>query len=960
MVGRAALAGAFEAVGRRAAATVMSELRLALVGSRLRGASLDASGAEAGEVATAAVQGVDALDAYFARYLPQVVLAALVPAVVLVWTAAVDPTSAVIMLLTLPLIPVFMALIGRFTEARTRARWLALSRLSNHFLDVVRGLPTLRAFNRGQAQAERIEASSEEYRATTMQVLRVSFLSGAVLDMMATVATALVAVTLGVRLIGGGVELRAALTVLLLTPELYAPLRALAAQFHASADGLAAAERILGLIEAGTLPGSGGGTTPLSWEVVRLQGVMLANPGRGGRLLDGFDLEVRRGEVVALVGPSGAGKTTVASLLLGLRSPDAGAVTVDGADLATLDPVAWRRQLAWLPQRPTLRLRHPDRRGRARAVGRRGQAGRAGAGALARGAPADPGRAHREPRRRQRRPGGQVDPSARAWPCRAPDRAPAGARVDGRPDRAHRRRQSRRGRAGAGGRMRTLVALLRLGRAPLARVALSVALGSLTVLAGVGLMALAGYLISRSAEHPPVLSLTVAIVAVRAFGIGRPVARYFERLESHDLAFRVLARIRVTFFRRLEPLVPAQAEAYRHGDLLARMVGDVDAMQNLFLRGVSPPLVAVVTGAVSVGITAALLPSAALVLAAGLARVRGLDAELVRLARRDALAGGLVEGLGTLVLGLTVVGVVAVCVMATAAGVLDRVLIAALALGAMAAFEAVAPLPAAALGLQATLEAGRRLLAVAGRQASVVDADQPAAAPEVATAELRRVSFDYADGEAWGLRDVDLRIVRGRRIALVGHSGAGKSTVAALLVRFLDPDAGVVTLGGTDLRALRQHDVRSLVSLDRQDAYLFSTTIRENVRLARPEADDAAIEQALRRARLWDWVASLPDGWDTLVGEEGALVSGGERRRIALARTFLAGAPVLVLDEPTAHLDPPTARALVADVMAATDGRSVLLITHRLEGLDAVDETVRLQRGALATDGEGQHVLRSP
>ncbi len=354
VVGRAALAGAFEAVGRRAAATVMSELRLALVGSRLRGASLDAGGAEAGEVATAAVQGVDALDAYFARYLPQVVLAALVPAVVLVWTAAVDPTSAVIMLLTLPLIPVFMALIGRFTEARTRARWLALSRLSNHFLDVVRGLPTLRAFNRGQAQAERIEASSEEYRATTMQVLRVSFLSGAVLDMMATVATALVAVTLGVRLIGGGVELRAALTVLLLTPELYAPLRALAAQFHASADGLAAAERILGLIEAGTLPGSGGGTTPLSWEVVRLQGVMLANPGRGGRLLDGFDLEVRRGEVVALVGPSGAGKTTVASLLLGLRSPDAGAVTVDGADLATLDPVAWRRQLAWLPQRPTL------------------------------------------------------------------------------------------------------------------------------------------------------------------------------------------------------------------------------------------------------------------------------------------------------------------------------------------------------------------------------------------------------------------------------------------------------------------------------------------------------------------------------------------------------------------------------------------------------------------------------
>jgi ATP-binding cassette, subfamily C, bacterial CydC len=546
-----------------------------------------------------------------------------------------------------------------------------------------------------------------------------------------------------------------------------------------------------------------------------------------------------------------------------------------------------------------------------------------------------------------------------------------------------------------------LVELLRMGQPPRARVALSVALGSLTVLAGVGLMALAGYLISRSAEHPPVLSLTVVIVAVRAFGIGRPAARYFERLESHDLAFRVLARIRVAFYRKLEPLVPGQAEAYRRGDLLARMVGDVDAMQNLFLRGISPPLVAMLTGAVSVALTAAFLPAAALVLAAGLAlggivvpvvaslagrrtgkrqararaeltvelvellrggpelavlgadgaalaRVRRLDRELVRLARREALASGLVEGLSTLAAGLTVVGVLAVCVAATAAGVLDRVLIAALALGAMAAFEAVAPLPAAALGLQATLEAGRRILTIAGRQAAVVDSDRPAGPPPVAAAALEGVGFDYADDEAWGLRGVDLRIDPGRRIALVGRSGAGKSTVAALLVRFLDPDAGNVTLGGTDLRALRQRDVRSLVSLDRQDAYLFSTTIRENVRLARPDADDAAIEQALRRARLWDWAASLPDGLDTFVGEEGDLASGGERRRIALARTFLAGAPVLVLDEPTAHLDPPTAAALVHDVLAAADGRSVLLITHRPEGLGAVDEIVRLHRGRRA------------
>jgi thiol reductant ABC exporter CydD subunit len=355
VVARGILAGGFESVGRRAAVRVLSQLRLTLVERRLRDAPLADDGAEPAEIATAAVQGVDGLQTYFARYLPQLALAALVPVVVLVWTAAIDPTSAAIMLVTLPIIPVFMILIGRATEARTRARWDALSRLSTHFVDVVRGLPTLRAFNRSGPQGARIDGSSEEYRRTTMDVLQVSFVSGAVLDLTATIATALVAVTLGVRLVDGAIGLGAALTILLLTPELYAPLRALAAQFHASADGLAAADRIIDLIDGTSPPiARGGADPPPAWRSIRLEGVRVHHADRATAVLDGVDLEIRRGEIVALTGASGAGKSTVASLLLGLRSPDAGAVMIGEHDLASIDVVAWRREVAWVPQHPTM------------------------------------------------------------------------------------------------------------------------------------------------------------------------------------------------------------------------------------------------------------------------------------------------------------------------------------------------------------------------------------------------------------------------------------------------------------------------------------------------------------------------------------------------------------------------------------------------------------------------------
>jgi thiol reductant ABC exporter CydC subunit len=561
----------------------------------------------------------------------------------------------------------------------------------------------------------------------------------------------------------------------------------------------------------------------------------------------------------------------------------------------------------------------------------------------------------------------------------------------------------------------TVRRLTRFAAAPPALVAGAVALGALTVLLGVGLMATAGYLISRAAEHPPILSLTVAIVAVRAFGLTRPVARYLDRLVSHDLALRALGQARVHAYERIEPLAPAGLEEYRDGDLLARMVADVDALQGLYLRGLGPPLVALVAGAAAVVAASLVLPAAGLVLACGLLaaatvvppaaaligrrsarrqagagadltadlveimrgapelvaygrtqdridRIRERDGLLVRLTRRAALADGLGNGLGLVVTGATVAGVVAVAAAAHGAGRLDRVSIGMLGLLALASFEAVQPLPNAARELLATLASGRRLLELTDRDPAVVDPDDPAPVPAgPVTVALEGVSARYRPGERPVLVEASMVLEPGRRVALVGPSGAGKTTVANLLIRFLDPECGRVTLAGRDLRDYRQEDVRRVIAVAGQDAHLFSTSILENVRLARPDAGDGKIETALRLAGALDWVRSLPEGWHTPVGEEGRELSGGQRQRIGVARALLTNAPVLVLDEPTAHLDRPTADALVRDVLAAAGDRAVLLITHRAEGLEAMDEILELDAGTIRrADRDGPGGGRTP
>ena len=535
------------------------------------------------------------------------------------------------------------------------------------------------------------------------------------------------------------------------------------------------------------------------------------------------------------------------------------------------------------------------------------------------------------------------------------------------------------------------------------RLGVVVALGAVATSLGVALIATSGYLISRAAQRPPVLALTVTIVIVRFLGMSRPLARYIDRLVSHDLALRSLGTIRSRFFARIEPLAPGQLDGFRRGDLVARMVGDVDRLDGLYVRGLCPPLSGLAVAVVCVIAAAVMLPAAGVILAAGLAiaglavpalaarwsrepsarlaavraqlssqlvellraapeivafgaarsraeAIAELDRELAALTRRDAVGAGLADALVMLAAGLTTAAVLAAAVGARASGSLDPVLVATVTLLALAAFEAITPIPRAARELAIITVAGRRVLDLTSRRPLITDPGAPLPSPSRdATIELAGVTARYPGSPRPVLEQVDLRLEPGGRVALVGPSGSGKTTVTNVLLRFLDPEQGALLFDGNDARDHRQSDVRAIFSLAGQGAHLFNSTIRQNLLLARPDATDDELRDVLARARLAAWVDGLPDGIDTLVGEEGRRLSGGQRQRLVLARALLPDAAVLVLDEPTAHLNAATAEALMSDVFAAAGDAAVLLITHRGEGLDAVDQVVALDAGRVTS-----------
>lgn len=965
VVARAFLTWATQVVAARAAAGAKEELRSRLL-DRTLALGPEWTVPRGAELTVLATRGLDALDDYFTVYLPALVNAAVLPLAIAAVLLAVDWPSALVVIVTLPLVPLFAALVGLRTQDRAREAAANEQRVAHHLRELVRARPILTAFRRVDAQTETIRTLSESNRQSTMATLRLAFASALVLELVATLSVALVAVLIGLRLVGGDLSLAVGLFVLVLAPECYLPLRQAGAAHHASEAGMEAVREVAALPAPPTF-----GTVPPK-GLLRVTSLKVRR--RDTYAPNGVSFTASPGETVHLTTPSASGKSTTFAAILGFVPPTEGQIRVGDHDLSEVDIEAWRARLAWVPQTPRfanhtvteeltttlhespirapggppvstlpestdktgspavsaiaerLNLSHLLHRPIAElSVGERQRV--AVARALLRveqGADIlllDEPTAHQDPANAAR------VRTAIAGTCAAvilaSHRTPDHTTTPASP----RRPATTSTEPPRGLPLRTLVS---------PRLLAGAALGAAALLAGVALTATSAWLIAKAATQPPILTLSVAVVGVRTFGLARAGLRYAERLVTHDAAFRAAGEQRTKLWRTAD---------------FRRLTTDLDTVRDLTPRVLLPPIVAVLVCVAAVAVQSAILPAAGLALAIAVAaagmgapavalavdrhatralaegrrRVAGKvltlleaapdliafgahhthradlareDAELARKARRQALSAGAATALIILALGA------ASTVSIGLAGNVDSLLLPILALLPLALTETLTQLPTAAQHLAPL------------RAAHTYRPTPPAHPVVTGNLALHRVDVRWPGAAAPTLRDITLDIDPGTHLAVVGPSGAGKSTLLALMAGLLPAERGTVRLPKT--------------AWVPQEPHLVATTLRENLRIANPHATDDQLREALHRAEIGTWTNRLDDDPTT--------ASGGEAQRIALARALLADADLLLLDEPTAHLDEPTARR----ILTSLKGRTVIHVTHRPEEAARADAILEL------------------
>ena len=547
-------------------------------------------------------------------------------------------------------------------------------------------------------------------------------------------------------------------------------------------------------------------------------------------------------------------------------------------------------------------------------------------------------------------------------------------------------------------------------------VALAILLGSLMIASNMLLLGMAAYLIAAAALGPLLAILTIPIYIVRLMSVSRAGSRYAERVVAHNVTFRLLAQLRTWVYRRLEPLAPAYLHKQRSGDMLTRIVADVDELQNVYLRIVSPIIVAIIISLLTFAlfsifspvlawdavafliITGCGVPLLSGILTRGLGKrqlaIRGelnaqivdgiqgvpdllaygqadtqlrsvatLEKKLDQIQQRMAVIAGLQQALNDLLMNLALWSLLILAIPLVVAKAIAGVYLAFLALVILASFEAVQPLAEAFQKLGHSVAAGERLFKVTDTNQQVQEPAAPLPVPSNTpgrfSLEFDHVHFAYQSDEGEVVHDSSFEVSTGKRVAIVGASGAGKSTLVNLALRFWDPDRGTIRLNGHDIRQYALGDLRGLIGVVSQETYLFNDTMRGNLLLARPEASDSEIEQALEQAQLTGFIQQLPKGLATWVGEQGLRLSGGERQRLAIARALLKDAPLLVLDEATANLDPMTEHTLLDALDMLMQGRTTLVITHRLVRMERMDEILVLDEGSIRERGTHEQLLRS-